>query len=158
MFLRRSGLFCILILTGCTTYNGTPPEVIDRNKLPSTTDGRIPSPPPIGAVPTPSTVDMQVALPQTQVAVASIAIPPAALGLAKQAEEKEREGDLTSAGALLERALHIAPNSAEIYYRLARVREAQGQHDQAVQFARRGLAQDADSELQAKLQTLIVGN
>jgi tetratricopeptide (TPR) repeat protein len=99
----------------------------------------------------------QVALPQTQATTAPVAIPAAALGLVKQAEQKEHEGDLAMAGASLERALRIAPNSAEIYYRLARVREAQGQHDQAVQFARRGLAQGADSELQAKLQAIAAG-
>lgn len=156
--IRSVGFFCFLILSGCTTYNATKPEVVDRNQQ---SNAQVPTPPVMTTTPTPLPIDMpvkQVALPQTQVTDAPVAIPPAALGLVKQAEIKEHEGDLTMAGASLERALRIAPNSAEIYYRLARVREAQGQHEQAVQFARRGLAQGADSALQAKLQALVAGN
>lgn len=156
--LQRLCFFCFLILAGCTTYSGKKPEIVDRNQQPSE---QAPTPAAVTPTPTPLPVDMpvkQVALPQTQVATAPVTIPSAALSLVKQAEAKEKEGDLAMAGAALERALRIAPNSAEIYYRLARVREAQGQHDQAVQFARRGLAQDADSELQAKLQALIAGH
>jgi len=158
--LQRLCFFCFLILAGCTTLNGKKPEIVDRN--PQVT-APMPTPPPITTTttPTPLPIDMpvkQIALPETQAATAPVTLPSAARNLVKQADIKEQEGDLAMAGAALERALHIAPNSAELYYRLARVREAQGQHDQAVQFARRGLAQGADSELQAKLQALIAGN
>lgn len=151
----------VLTLAGCMTYSGNKPEVIDRNRPAS--DSQIPTPPPLIVTPTPLPTDgapvkPQVALPQTQATAAPVVVPAAAVVLIKQAEQKEKEGDLAMASASLERALRIAPNSAEVYYRLARVRQAQGQHDQAVQFARRGLAQGADSELQAKLQALIAGN
>jgi tetratricopeptide (TPR) repeat protein len=159
--LHRLSFFCFLIFAGCTTFNTTKPEIVDHSRQ-QQSEGQAPTPSPtVAETPTPLPVDMpakQVALPQTQATASPVVIPSAALSLIKQAEIKEQEGDLAMAGAALERALRIAPNSAEIYYRLARVREAQGQHDQAVQFARRGLAQGADSELQAKLQALIAGN
>lgn len=150
----------IMAIVGCTTYSGKP-EIVDLNKKPAV-GAPIPTPPPVIATPTPLPTDgeakPQVALPQTQATLAPVAVPAAAQALIKQAEQKEKEGDLTMASASLERALRIAPNSAEVYYRLARVRQAQGQQEQAVQFARRGLAQGADSELQAKLQAIIAGN
>lgn len=158
-YLARVTFVCMaLTLVGCVA-SGIKPEVVDRNQQ-SAPGSHIPTPP---VTPTPLPVDGEikpppVALPITQATAAPVAVPAAVTGLIKQAEQKEAEGDLTMASASLERALRIAPNSAEVYYRLARVHQAQGQHDQAVQFARRGLAQGADSELQAKLQAIIAGN
>lgn len=55
--------------------------------------------------------------------------------LIAQSEHYEQGRNYESAAAMLERALQLAPNNAEIWHRLARIRLKQGQHELAAQFA-----------------------
>lgn len=88
------------------------------------------SPPPAAAVPPPAPpapVDRSPAP----------ALPPAADGLARQAEQQRQQGDYAGAAATLERSLRIAPREAYLWNRLARVRMEQGLAGQAAQLAAR---------------------
>lgn len=64
-------------------------------------------------------------------------LPPAADGLARQAEQQRQQGDYAGAAATLERSLRIAPREAYLWNRLARVRMEQGLAAQAGQLAAR---------------------
>lgn len=64
-------------------------------------------------------------------------LPPAADGLARQAEQQRQQGDYAGAAATLERSLRIAPREAYLWNRLARVRIEQGLAAQAGQLAAR---------------------
>lgn len=64
-------------------------------------------------------------------------LPPAADGLARQAELQRQQGDYAGAAATLERSLRIAPREAYLWNRLARVRMEQGLTSQAGQLAAR---------------------
>jgi hypothetical protein len=64
-------------------------------------------------------------------------LPPAADGLARQAEQQRQQGDYAGAAATLERSLRIAPREAYLWNRLARVRMEQGLSAQAGQLAAR---------------------
>jgi predicted Zn-dependent protease len=64
-------------------------------------------------------------------------LPPAADGLARQAEQQRQTGDYAGAAATLERSLRIAPREAYLWNRLARVRMEQGLAPQAGQLAAR---------------------
>lgn len=64
-------------------------------------------------------------------------LPPAADGLARQAEQQRQQGDYAGAAATLERSLRIAPREAYLWNRLARVRMEQGLTAQAGQLAAR---------------------
>jgi len=64
-------------------------------------------------------------------------LPPAADGLARQAEQQRQQGDYAGAAATLERSLRIAPREAYLWNRLARVRMEQGLAAQAGQLAHR---------------------
>ncbi|MEA3276110.1 MAG: tetratricopeptide repeat protein, partial [Pseudomonadota bacterium] len=78
---------------------------------------------------------------------AAPALPPAADGLAKQAEQQRQMGDYVGAAATLERALRIQPQEAYLWNRLAHVRMEQGLYSQAGNLAERSnvLARDQAS-------------
>lgn len=67
-------------------------------------------------------------------------LPPAADGLARQAEQQRQAGDYVGAAATLERALRIQPQEAYLWNRLARVRMEQGSYAQAGNLAKRSNA------------------
>ncbi|MEW6764501.1 MAG: tetratricopeptide repeat protein [Pseudomonadota bacterium] len=60
---------------------------------------------------------------------------PAAMALAKRADQQIKSNDLMAAAATLERALRIEPNNASLWSRLAEVRLRQGDKAQAEQLA-----------------------
>ncbi len=60
---------------------------------------------------------------------------PAVVALLDSAGRQEQGGQLESAAATLERALRVAPRNATVWYRLARVRLAQGQWQAAANLA-----------------------
>lgn len=60
--------------------------------------------------------------------------------LMSEARDASDDGDHERAGALLERALRIAPESAVLWHNLAIVRYREGNHDQAEQLAQRSLS------------------
>ena len=67
-------------------------------------------------------------------------LPPAASGLAAQAEQQRQMGDYVGAAATLERALRIQPQEAYLWNRLARIRMEQGRYAQAGNLAQRSNA------------------
>lgn len=67
-------------------------------------------------------------------------LPPAADGLARQAEQQRQTGDYVGAAATLERALRIQPQDAYLWNRLARVRMEQGSYSQAGNLAKKSNA------------------
>lgn len=100
-------------------------------------DTQVASAPP-SALPAPP---VQATAPAAAPAVAetplSPGLPPAADGLARQAEQQRQQGDYAGAAASLERSLRIAPREAYLWNRLARVRMEQGLASQAGQLAAR---------------------
>ncbi len=60
---------------------------------------------------------------------------PAVVALLDDAEQQARAGRYANADEALERALRIDPRDARVWHRLARLRYAQGQYHQAIQFA-----------------------
>lgn len=75
--------------------------------------------------------------------------------LVRRSEQSIGGQHYEEAVALLERALRIAPNDADLYYRLASVRLQQGDPVQAEQLARRGLSLSRDEQLHDDLEDLI---
>ena len=68
-----------------------------------------------------------------------------------EAREASDDGDHERAGALLERALRIAPESAALWHNLAIVRYREGSYDQAEQLAQRSLSHaGGNAELQRR--------
>lgn len=55
--------------------------------------------------------------------------------LVSQSEHYEQGKNYEAAAAMLERALQLTPNNAELWHRLARIRLKQGQYELAAQFA-----------------------
>jgi tetratricopeptide (TPR) repeat protein len=78
------------------------------------------------------------------------------LALLSQAKEQEKAGSPEKAAAVLERALRIEPNNAQLWYRLALLRLQQGQLDLAKSLAAKSnsLAQ-GDDDLQVKNRTIM---
>nr|WP_276583991.1 tetratricopeptide repeat protein [Pseudomonas sp. RIT-PI-AD] len=78
------------------------------------------------------------------------------LALLTTAQQQQGGGDLNGASSSLERAQRIAPREPQVLYRLAEVRLAQGDAEQAEQFAQRGLTYaNGRPALQASLWGLI---
>lgn len=75
--------------------------------------------------------------------------------LLASADGSRRRGDLGAAVAAAERALRIQPGDPAVYCELALLRLAQGQRDLAIQLARKGLAQQPEPDLRARLEDLI---
>ncbi|WP_426415881.1 tetratricopeptide repeat protein [Aestuariirhabdus sp. LZHN29] len=81
--------------------------------------------------------------------------PAGVIQLVSLSEQQLSAAQFDAAAASLERALRIAPDDADLYYRLGSVRLQQGQFAQAEQLARRGLSIVHDTEQRAQLQRLI---
>ncbi|MEY6432402.1 tetratricopeptide repeat protein [Thioalkalicoccus limnaeus] len=80
---------------------------------------------------------LAMAAPQGSDLAAGTGLPAAADSLRRQAESQRQAGDYAGAAASLERALRIAPQSAYLWNRLARVRLEQGLVSQAGNLAAR---------------------
>jgi len=80
---------------------------------------------------------------------------PAVQGLLATAERERRAGRLDAASASLERAQRLAPQSAQVYQRLAEVRLQQKRPVEAEQFARKGLGFATGPAAQAACWRLI---
>lgn len=167
-----------LVLVGCTQSPVARPPVVDASWR-ATAQDRIQTVAPRPAtatpapVPTPTTrgVDVSRETGETNrvVPIAPIAkiapidapatertIPPAVLSLLDQADALRVAGDLNAASSRLERALRIAPEEAEVYYQLARVRLEQGGVQESVSIATQGVElAGSDNALKRDLFTLI---
>jgi len=75
--------------------------------------------------------------------------------LLASADGSRRRGDLGAAVAAAERALRIQPGDPAVYCELGLLRLAQGQRELAIQLARKGLAQQPEPDLRARLEDLI---
>lgn len=101
------------------------------------------------STPTPIAAEQQTSAVVTQ-------IEPPVLALLSTAQQQQNQGDLNGAAASLERAQRIAPREPQVLYRLAEVRLAQGDAQQAEQIAQRGLSLSSGRPaLQAGLWDLI---
>jgi predicted Zn-dependent protease len=85
------------------------------------------------------------AVPQPEILIPEPSDNAAVLTLLAQAQSQQSAGQLTSAGASLERALRIEPGNPVLWQRLAQVRFEQGKYQQA-------------ENLAAKANTLSGGN
>jgi predicted Zn-dependent protease len=84
---------------------------------------------------------------------------PAASALLAQARVQANAGEYVAAGATLERALRIEPDTPLLWVELGRVQLAQGNAPQADAMGRKALALAAgDGEAQAAAWTLIAGS
>lgn len=75
--------------------------------------------------------------------------------LLASADGSRRRGDLDAAVAAAERALRIQPGDPAVYCELALLRLAQGQRELAIQLARKGLAQQPEPDLRARLEDVL---
>lgn len=80
---------------------------------------------------------------------------PAVKGLIQSADQAMEKGDAESALIALERAQRLAPQSVEVYQRLADIRLRQGKPAEAEQLARKALAFTTQPTQQAALWRLI---
>ncbi|MEA3277033.1 MAG: tetratricopeptide repeat protein [Pseudomonadota bacterium] len=124
--------------------NATPPAI---GALPSESASPTPGGPVPSETPTTTTTTTPQVVAYAPPPPAAPALPPAADGLAKQAEQQRQMGDYVGAAATLERALRIQPQEAYLWNRLARVRMEQGLYSQAGNLAERSnaLAKDQAS-------------
>jgi tetratricopeptide (TPR) repeat protein len=84
---------------------------------------------------------------------------PAASALLAQAHAQANAGEYVAAGATLERALRIEPDTPLLWVELGRVQLAQGNAAQADAMGRKALAlASGDGEAQAAAWTLIAGS
>ena len=84
---------------------------------------------------------------------------PAASALLAQAHAQANAGEYVAAGATLERALRIEPDTPLLWVELGRVQLAQGNAAQADAMGRKALALAAgDGEAQSAAWTLIAGS
>ncbi len=133
-----------LLLAGC----GTLPPVAREPVAPRAPVIKSePAPPPVGAAPSqpavtqplPETppVTTEPLPPPAEITVQPMPAPPApaVVALLDSAGRQEQAGQLESAAATLERALRVAPRNGTVWYRLARVRLAQGQWQAAANLA-----------------------
>jgi len=80
---------------------------------------------------------------------------PAVQSLLANARSAQKDGTPERANLLLERALRIDPDDANIYLELARLRASSGNYAGAIGFAERGLSLNPGEELSAQLKELI---
>jgi Flp pilus assembly protein TadD len=84
---------------------------------------------------------------------------PAASALLAQAHAQATAGELVAAGATLERALRIEPDTPLLWVELGRVQLAEGNAAQADSMGRKALAlASGDGQAQAAAWTLIAGS
>jgi tetratricopeptide (TPR) repeat protein len=162
-----------LVLVGCTQSPVARPPVVDASWRATAQDRVQPStprqsevaPPPVrGIDPAREQGETNRVIPIAPVAkIAPIdapkaerTIPPAVISLLDQADQLRVAGDLNAASGRLERALRIAPEEAEVYYQLARIRLEQGGVQESVSIATQGVElAGADNALKRDLWTLI---
>lgn len=162
-----------LVLGGCTQSPVARPPVVDASWRATAQDRVQPSmprqsevaPPPVrGIDPAREQGETNRVIPIAPVAkIAPIdapkaerTIPPAVISLLDQADQLRVAGDLNAASSRLERALRIAPEEAEVYYQLARIRLEQGGVQESVSIATQGVElAGADNALKRDLWTLI---
>lgn len=80
---------------------------------------------------------------------------PAVKGLLAAADKAQAKGDVELAAVNLERAQRLAPQSVQVYQRLAKIRLAQKRPAEAEQMARKALAYTSTPAKQAELWRLI---
>jgi Tetratricopeptide repeat len=140
---RRVALVVALcaVLAGCATETQAPaprphppsaPPVVNRPAIPPPTAPTQPYPsyPQPTPAPTPGPSQAQPA-PKPQSS--------ATLALQDEAQRAATAGDYTKATQILERAIRIEPDRAELWLELARVHLKEGDAAQAEQFARKAL-------------------
>jgi|GEM_PF-1574213 len=123
----------VVLLSGCVTQPQTPPR---RTPLPAPqTQTRQPSPAPLPPqttpLPVPAPVMPERPPPQPKASVT--------LALQDEAQRAATAGDFSKATQILERAIRIEPDRAELWIELARVHLKEGNAAQAEQFARKAL-------------------
>ena len=121
--IRRVVLLSLaLVVAGCSTFMGTPPEPAPVVTTPPATSAPPPvtAPQPPARPPQPSTTS-------------------AWQPLVQKAQQARARGDYEQALALLERAQRIDPESGEIYLQMARTHQARGDGAQAAATAERGM-------------------
>jgi len=127
-------LFAILVLAGCATTQQT------RFPPPDESPGTVITPPPGESPSSPSTQTQPERQPppaQMPPRTMEEASSPAVRSLLGRADTLARNGNMDLAAATLERALDLEPRNPFVYQRLAAVKLAQGQPDQAEAMARK---------------------
>ncbi|MDB2384257.1 tetratricopeptide repeat protein [Endozoicomonas sp.] len=76
--------------------------------------------------------------------------------LLNHAQQAQADNDLEAADGLLMRALRISPTAPEVYYRMALLRKAQRQPEQARQLASRALSLNPNQTMKQDLNTLLL--
>jgi len=130
---KRVLLCCIaLLLTACQIApSSRPPPVIESQPLPPAADE--PVPPAAAPLPGPE--------PQPNAAVDA---------LLERAHDQQAQQQFAQAAISLERAIRIAPRDSRLYLELARVRQQQGNHAQAVQLCNKATALAKPGDLVAE--------
>jgi hypothetical protein len=140
---HRAGLvtaLLTLVLVGC----GSAPPVREPPPPPRVTR---PAPPPPSR-PEPPSVQIQPYR-EPAPAVMRPSFGPAVRSLLATAEAQTSRGNLSGAGATLERALRIEPRNAHLWNRLAHLRMTQKRHGEAAELAQKSNAlAGADRDLQ----------
>lgn len=139
------------LLSGCAQHpaGSSAPVVVERGTVPPAQDV-----PPVqdGTVPGAGTPPPS---PQPPRQLADGAQLPAVKGLLGAADRALARGDVEMAASNLERAQRLAPQSVQVYQRLAKVRLKQKRPAEAEQLARKGLAFAGSPAQQAELWRLI---
>ena len=127
----------VVVLAGCVSEQQTPYPRTPA-PVPPTTQTRPPSQYPVPTQPTPQPVPQTPAPAQPQ---PSQPKPQSTVTLALQdeAQRAATAGDLPKAIQILERAIRIQPDSAQLWIELARCHLKEGNAAQAEQFARKAL-------------------
>lgn len=156
--LTGMGLVLLAALSGCSVYRAQPvvvqpfpgpvlavPDTADRHAE-AVSSQSVPEQAPLPPRQRP-------AQPARQLADGSRV--PAVQGLLATAERERLAGRLDAASIALERAQRLAPQSAQVYQRLAQIRLQQKRAAEAEQFARKGMGFAAGPAAQAALWRLI---
>ena len=75
--------------------------------------------------------------------------------LIEQAQQERLVGNMTAAEATLERALRIAPTSAQVYFALAQLMVDQSLYPRALQYAERALSMYPPQPLRSEIECLL---
>lgn len=141
---QRLFIIGVLLLTGCATPSRQlPPPVEDRG---------------VSAPAEPATLPPAEPRPAPRYAPPVVSDRPSAVTtLVARADEEITAGRLDTASSMLERALRISRQDADLWYRLAELRFRQGDYSQAVQLARKAndYAQGDRAQLRRNWQLLV---
>ena len=142
------GILLLILLAGCVTQSGAPvyraPPPPHTQNVPPAYPPTYPQPAPAPIVDSPSTVVPGQPQPKAESSVT--------LALQDESHRAAAAGDLPKAIQILERAIRIQPDRAELWIDLARLHLKEGNPAQAEQFARKALlftGQRYDLEQQA---------